>query len=122
MQKFNRTKGNWAESVAKFFLIDQGMELIAEQFKTKCGEIDLVMKLPDKIIYVEVRSLDRLSLIRPLETIDRYKQKKLIQTALLFQQRNLWSHAFCHRFDVIELIGTKANYKITWIENAFGVE
>lgn len=112
--------GNQAEQLAKQQLLDKGLEFCLSNFQCKTGEIDLIMKQGDCLVFVEVRYRSHSELGSPLETVTISKQKKLIRTANYFLQqqfRNNWPPC---RFDVVGITGDLDNKpKIEWIENAF---
>lgn len=114
--------GNHAEAMAKAFLLEKGLNFLYHQYRTKTGEIDLIMQDKNEIVFVEVRFRDRNTLVDPLDTITYAKRQKLIRTALCFAQTHPWISAFSQRFDVICISGNELNSKISWIPNAFGVE
>lgn len=119
----NKTQtGNAAESIAKEFLQAKGLVLIQEQYRMNRGEIDLIMRDKNELVFVEVRYRKNSSFIDPIETITPLKRNRLIRTALHFQQFRKWTYELSSRFDVITILGDQPNHKITWIPNAFGVE
>lgn len=121
-QSPTQSVGYQAEDLAKQFLQTKGLILVKAQFRCKMGEIDLIMKNKDEVVFIEVRYRESSHFATPIETITRTKRQKLIRTALYFQQRYPWTDQFSSRFDVISISGNQLNPKITWIPNAFGVE
>lgn len=114
--------GNHAENLAKQFLQSKGLVLVKAQFRCQMGEIDLIMKHRNELIFIEVRFRDNSRYGAPFETITYAKRQKLIRTALYFQLCHPWTEYYSSRFDVISISGEQLNPKITWIPNAFGVE
>lgn len=121
-QKSTRDIGNFAEDLAKRYLEAHGLVCIYQQYQVPWGEVDLIMQDKDEIVFVEVRYRQNTTYCEPHETVNRQKQKKLIKTALSFQQRFDWTAAFYLRIDVIGISGNQINNTITWIPNAIGVE
>lgn len=121
-QSLNKMVGDEAEKQAKQYLLKQGLKFVCQQFRAPCGEIDLIMKDKDEIVFVEVRYLQNTAFIEPQETVNRTKQRHLINTALLFLQSREWTDDYGARFDIIGISGDQLNSKITWITDAFGVE
>jgi putative endonuclease len=114
-----RERGADAEHAAREYLEAQGLETIAENFRTRHGEIDLVMRDGGVLVFVEVRSRSASGSIDPALTVDERKQQRLIRAGLVFlQQRRLHDRVPC-RFDVVALSGEPARRKITWIRDAF---
>ena len=49
------SRGQWAENLAHIFLCEQGLQAVERNFRSKRGEIDLVMLDHDILVFVEVR-------------------------------------------------------------------
>lgn len=121
-QSATQLVGNDAESMAKQFLERKGLLFLQHQFRTKWGEIDLIMRNDEDLVFVEVRSRTNDRFVDPVETISKVKRRRLIRTAQFFQLCNPWTSHYYLRFDIISVLGDKPNCKITWIPNAFGIE
>jgi len=112
-------KGLWAEKAARTFLEARGLRLIAHNFSTKMGEIDLIMQDHDEtLVFVEVRSRTRSDYGNALESINETKINKLKRTATLFLQQKGWLFNKNSRFDVIA-IDIDQHMQIEWVKNAF---
>ncbi len=111
-------KGQWAENTAREYLESLGYSLLFSNFSWKFGEIDLIMKDEEYIVFIEVRSLTKEKNIHPSETITINKIKKIKKTAELFLHKNKLYEALC-RFDFISIQGTPENYIIKHIKNSF---
>lgn len=114
--------GNQAEELAKNYLRKQGLRLIERQYRSKVGEIDLIMQDKQTLVFVEVRYRETDEFGTPEETITLPKQRRLIRTALLYQQTHDYTANLLSRFDVVAILGSGLNLKITWIPDAFGVQ
>ncbi len=110
--------GQQAEQQALHFLQSQGLRLHERNFRCKTGEIDLVMKDADTLVFVEVRFRQLNDYGRALETVTVRKQRKLIATASRYLQLKRIDSA-C-RFDIIALNGC-GSAPIEWIKNAIQV-
>lgn len=108
-----------AEKVACKFLKKQGLSLIARNFITPLGEIDLIMQDTKSIVFIEVRSRQP-GLVTALETVNLLKQQKIIRSASIYLQKNP-TFKSC-RFDVISVTALSTEMEILWIKNAFQVE
>ncbi|XID75470.1 YraN family protein [Alkanindiges sp. WGS2144] len=114
--------GAAAEEVAARFLCQQGFELVAQNFNTRLGEIDLIVKKSNLLIFVEVRQRRAGSMVNALESITVGKQRKITRSAMIFLQRHKQYENFDCRFDVVALTAEKAgNGKLEWIPAAFNV-
>ncbi len=113
--------GNSGESKAASFLIDNGYKILAKNYRTKLGEIDIIAIDKDTICFVEVktRSTDKFGL--PQEAILDNKKRRIAKTALLFlKEKKLLDKKA--RFDVIAITFQKDLPKIDLIQNAFELD
>jgi putative endonuclease len=123
MNEFNRKKiGNDAEETARIYLQKQGLILLERNYRCYSGELDLIMRDRDMIVFVEVRSKSRIDYGHPAETITRAKQKKIIRAATHFLQKKAWLYKVYSRFDVVAIEYLSDKYKLDWIKNAFLAE
>lgn len=114
----SRTKGQQQERLAESYLKQQGLRLVTRNYQCKMGEIDLIMQHGDTLVFVEVRYRKTNQFGSASETVDYRKQKKLMNTAMLYlQQHASYNNSPC-RFDVIAINGEGT---VEWIANAFGV-
>ena len=110
--------GQRAEQCASRFLTKQGLKLITANYRSRYGEIDLIMQDKDSLVFVEVRARKNLRFGSGAETIDYRKQQKIIKTAECFLQKNRrYTKSPC-RIDVISIHNDIVNPKIDWIKNA----
>lgn len=113
-------KGSSAETLAQRHLERQGFNLVTRNFRCKTGEIDLIMKDRDMLVFVEVRYRRETDLGSPLETITAAKQRKLTRTAQFFLQQHFGDRWPACRFDAVGIVGElEASPAIEWIANAF---
>ncbi|GED22185.1 YraN family protein [Halomonas sabkhae] len=112
-----RTRGARIERLASDWLVARGLELVATNQHAKGGELDIVMRDGDTLVFVEVRHRADSRHGHPLETITMTKQRRLIQAARFYLQRNGLSCA-C-RFDVLAVTGTPPELEYEWVAGAF---
>lgn len=110
--------GDLAEQRACEFLQAQGLELMTQNYRAACGEIDLIMRAGDEIVFVEVRSRAKKDYGTPIESINKNKQIKMIKTSLIFLQQRNWLDKVSCRFDVIGI----SHDHLEWIQDAFTAE
>lgn len=115
----DRDVGREAERLAREHLESQGLRTLAQNYRCRAGEIDLIMREADVVVFVEVRYRGYGSLVGGAESVDHRKQRKLLATARHFQQRNESAWKGACRFDVVAIAGTTTSAKIQWIRNAF---
>lgn len=109
-----RKKGTEYEGKAAEFLVQQGYEILERNFYTGHGEIDLIAKDGDTMVFAEVKYRKNLKNGYPQEAVTFQKRQRIIQSA----QYYLYKSGICDipcRFDVIAIEGEK----ITHIKNAF---
>jgi len=106
--------GNQAEAQAKDFLIKQGLDIIKTNFFCKGGEIDIIARDNDYLVFIEVKYRKQNQYGNPLEMVTAIKQKKLIHAAQHYLLK-LNNTPNC-RFDVISIEPDKEE---VWIKNAF---
>lgn len=98
-----RLFGNRGERAAAKYLRRQGLRILARQAETRWGELDLIARDGDTIVFVEVKTRRSQSANHPSEAVDRQKQTNLTKAALYWLKRKgLLEHSA--RFDVVTLI------------------
>lgn len=110
-------RGSEGEALAREYLQRHGLQFIAQNYRCRAGELDLIMRDGHTLVFVEVRLRTHTTFGTGAETVDRRKQRKLIAVA---------SHYLGHladqppcRFDVISITRTRNHNSIEWIANAF---
>ncbi len=112
--------GDYGESCAVEYLIAQGYQIVAKKYHSRYGEIDIIARNDEYIIFVEVKTRNQNACAQPAVWVDKRKQKKLITTAYRYLQE--YDTELQPRFDVIEVTYiTHSSYPpaINHIENAF---
>ena len=108
--------GNYGEDMAVKFLLEKGYEIIERNFLKPFGEIDIIAKDKDFLVFIEVKARKNANFGFPREFVNRSKIKKIQDVAQTYMlEKNLFGSKI--RFDVIEIIFDE--HKITLIENAF---
>ncbi|WP_020207919.1 YraN family protein [Gilvimarinus chinensis] len=119
-QKNKATRGELAEQQARTFLQQQGLHYVAANIKGPGGEIDLIMREQQTLIFVEVRLRSNVNYSSAAESVNASKQHKLIKTAAWYlQQQKLTDEIPC-RFDVVALSTLDGSQPPLWIVDAFG--
>ena len=114
--------GAQAEQLARRFLEERGLYWQAANFRTRRGEIDLIMWDNDVLVFVEVRARRPSRFGTAAESITRQKIRRLQAAASAYlQSRRLYNSAMC-RFDVVAVqAGAGQPPRIEWIKNAFTI-
>lgn len=109
-----QTSGKDAENLAARHLQRQGLRLLTRNHRCRGGEIDLVMRDQDTLVFVEVRLRRNPRFGGALASVDRRKQQRLVLAAQHYLQTTAWSGP-C-RFDVL---GIDSQDRCTWVRDAF---
>lgn len=120
----HQTKGFYVEKIARGYLEKNRLKFVQSNFRTKYGEIDLIMQDTQQndtiLVFTEVRYRKSPSAFGgALESIDYVKQKKLIKTAQIYLLKYYHAHPPLCRFDVVLVTGQMEKPNIQWIVNAF---
>ncbi len=97
------TIGSYGERVAAAFLRRHGYRVLYWNFLTPRGEIDLVCRCGEVLVFVEVRTRAGADFGRPVETIDAAKRESLRFAAERYLEMLEWP-AIYHRFDAVEVM------------------
>lgn len=114
-----RKKGAEAEVLAEEFLRNHGYSIVMKNFYFgKSGEIDIVAKDGDTIVFVEVKARWSSHFGSALESITPHKVKSLRKAAEGFIYINQ-NYDVSYRFDIIALDFEGDRYSINHVKNAF---
>ena len=116
MMILNKRKfGIIGEKIAQGYLVNEGYEIINTNFYTRRGEIDIIAKKEQCIIFVEVKTRSNLKYGTPASAVTFIKKKHMKTVAKIFiQLNNLYKYNV--RFDVIEVYIQEGKYKVNHIE------
>ena len=111
--------GQYWEQRAEHFLLQNGLQLIACNFSTSSGEIDLIMRDGKHVAFIEVRYRRSDRFGGAIHSITVAKQRKLKRCAALFiSGQRAWSRYPC-RFDVIAYDAPSGDEEPLWVRAAF---
>ena len=120
MKSENLVLGRIGETEATEYLESLGYKILERNYKNKLGEIDIIARDGDTIVFVEVKARGEGSIAQPREFVDEIKQKKIISTANLYMMQ--YKVKLQPRFDVIEVFLENNRIKsIKHLENAFSL-
>lgn len=95
--------GNRGERLAAQMLKGKGYVILARNCRNRCGEIDIIARDGDTIVFVEVKTRSEHTEGRPEEAVTRTKQRQITRAASAWlQQHKLHQHR-C-RFDVVAIV------------------
>lgn len=110
----NIALGIYGEKLALKYLKKQKYKILEKNFRCALGEIDIVAKDGEFLVFIEVKTRSSNAFGEPMEAVDFYKQRKLSKLAVYYQKlkRKLDVPV---RFDVVDIVGEQ----ITLIKSAF---
>ncbi|HNQ35871.1 MAG TPA: YraN family protein [bacterium] len=92
--------GARGEALAADFLRRRGYRILARNYRTRLGELDLVARHGREIVFIEVRTRQGGGFGTPAESVRRLKQSRWRRAAVVFLQQQDWSDRPC-RFDFV---------------------
>jgi len=114
-----RSAGAAFERLACRELERAGLELLARNYTTRHGEIDLVMRHGDAVVFVEVRYRVRAGHGNAAASVTRAKQDRLIRAAQLWLAAHPQHAQRPCRFDVVSYDGPAEGARMQWLRGAF---
>jgi putative endonuclease len=114
----NRLSGAWGEELALRYLTQQGYELVERNYRTRYGELDLILRHEDTLVFAEVKLRRGVGFGDPLEAVTPRKQaaiRTLAERYLSEKQPDFDAI----RFDVVGILVGDGTRKIVHVENAF---
>jgi putative endonuclease len=114
-------RGESGEQAAKKFLQRSGLKFLTANFRSARGEIDLIFRDGDCLVFVEVKTRSSEEWTRPAAAVDARKRKLLSQTALDYLK--LLKHPEVKfRFDIVEvMLAEGAVREIRHLPNTFSL-
>lgn len=119
LSKNSRASGRWAERVARDYLTTRGLRTLSTNYRFRGGEIDLIMRDGDTIVFVEVRYRRTTRFGSGAETITQAKRLRVIATARHYLQHTAGASDSPCRFDVIAISDDALEHDVEWIPDAF---
>ena len=114
--------GKKGEDLAFSYLKKERYKIIERNYRTKCGEIDIIAKDKDVTVFIEVRSGNTEKFGLPEETINKRKQQQIAKSALFYIKR-YGLEKENSRFDVVCVKDVDSEFpKIRLIKNAFELD
>lgn len=113
-----RKVGNEAEDLAERFLKKNGFKILARNFYIRGGELDIIARDGEDLVFVEVKARYNHNFGLPIESITPWKIKALQKSALFYIQKINWGNK-PYRFDLISIdfAEDKSNPAIELIKN-----
>ena len=111
--------GQAGEAIALTFLKENGYTILAQNYRRRFGEIDIIAREGDYLVFVEVKTRTGFSHGHPLDAVTFKKQKQISKVAQYYlAEKNLFDTAA--RFDVVSVIISKNSpVNVEVVTNAF---
>lgn len=114
--KHNQRVGKWGEQVAVEYLASRGCEVIGRNVRTPYGEIDIVARQGETVIFIEVKTRTSNTMGLPEESITARKREHMAACAEHYAAEHEIDH---WQIDVISIEGKPGSApKVTYFENA----
>ena len=107
--------GNAGENLATEYLQKQGYTILEKNFNCKQGEIDIIAKDKNEIVFIEVKSRSNIVFGLPSEAVTKQKMKHILKTARYFLYKNKMINEYI-RFDVVEILIKSGKFNINHIK------
>jgi putative endonuclease len=112
-------RGQCGEQTARAHLAAVGITCLTTNFRCRYGEIDLVCRDGNCLVFVEVKTRSRQKWGRPADAVDRRRQQRLSRAALEYLRRIDQPNVKA-RFDVVEVLLTHNQVReVRHLPNAF---
>lgn len=112
----NRSVGAGYEQMAADYLESRGHLILERNYRNRYGEIDIISRDGDTIVFHEVKFRNSVACGNPLEAVNYQKQRKISRVALYYCSVRGLGDDQSFRFDVIAVYG---DGRIEHVENAF---
>lgn len=106
---YKKFLGRVGEEKAAEFLRAKGYEIVKTNYRSHFGEVDIIAKDGDTIVFVEVKTRSGDGYGAPSEAVDYKKREKYFRIATDYLMREGQSDANC-RFDVVEIEKGEINH------------
>jgi len=109
--------GNKGENLAVALLREKGYTILAENWRFGKNEIDIVTRIGDTMVFVEVKTRSTNSFGNPEKSVTRGKQKRTIQAANAYLEK--FEIDLEARFDIVSIVVFGSKTKLEHMEDAF---
>lgn len=113
---YKKTVGDFGEDLVEEYLRNKGYDILDRNFRKPFGEIDIIAKIDEIVVFVEVKTRKNKDFANPREAVTISKQQKIIKASQAYLIENDLTDSII-RFDVAEVI--RVDGEINYIENAF---
>ncbi len=104
--------GAWGERIAQQWLEQRGYNLISKNYRTRFGEVDLIMRHGDAVVFIEVKTRRGEEVERALWSVGPQKQKRMMMAAQDFcAKRGLGEPEV--RLELVAVLAQEGSVRIT---------
>lgn len=122
MTEARRALGKKGEAVARAFLERRGVRILAANYTCAAGEIDLIGREREAILFIEVKTRTSEAFGPPQLAVHQRKQRQIVRTAQWFLAEQRMPEVAC-RFDVLAVtLRSDEPPRIQWVRDAFPAE
>lgn len=119
-----REKGQLGEDSVCQLLIQRGHEILCRNYRKRCGEIDIISRQGDYIVFTEVKTRKLNSMVSGVEAVGHRKINKIVLTADKYLSEN--EYDLQPRYDIAEVTITRGNVpavvRVEIYEDAFSTD
>ena len=112
-----RRFGIIGEKIVQGFLLNKGYEILETNYYTKKGEIDIIAKNDNCIVFIEVKTRTNFKFGTPAMAVNSEKKKRIKNSAKIFLHINKLYNSDV-RFDIVEVLINNGKCEINHIEGA----
>lgn len=120
MNLFQKNLGQEGEDRAARYLAKQGYRILERNYRTRVGEIDLIVLHQGTVVFVEVKTRTSDAYSAPELAVTPQKQRRMIKAALGYIKHRKFHQVPC-RFDVVAISATTEK-EVELIQNAFEMD
>jgi putative endonuclease len=110
-------RGNEGEQLAADFLAQKGFEIVERNYRYKRSEIDIIARIDNRLIFVEVKTRSSSDFGHPEEFVDSKKRKKILEGAEYYLYEADWKGNV--RYDIVSVKLFNDKSEVVHIEDAF---
>lgn len=113
-----KSSGAWGEDLALKYMTSRGYKLVERNYRTRYGELDLILRKDELLVFVEVKLRRGIGFGHPLEAVTPHKQATLRSLAEQYLADNDPDFDTL-RFDVVGILADRDEVRVSHIEDAF---
>jgi putative endonuclease len=113
--------GKLGEDLACEELQKRGYAIVERRFRTRCGELDIIARDGDVLVFVEVKARSGSGFGSPFDAVTWQKRQRLSAMAESYLLHKRLSGVAC-RFDVVSVLQGRSGHTVELVKGAFDLE